>query len=949
MMSAGALAALAHALPAARLLLLVTQALGEDAPVAVQQIARSGARIRLRGLDSDALEALVTSALGEVPDRARLIRWLHSAAHGNPAQSIELLGSLIERGLVRYTSGSWSLPSELRDGDLPASLEEALSARVAALDEHALELGRLFAMHRGALSLLLCNQLLPGVGRRDLFSALDRLVSRQLLSVTGDTYRLRQEALRPLLLQGLSAERIRALHLELGNALLTAHALVLDGKLDATLASAPLDVLGAALQAGWHFVRGGDDERGRELLRSAGIELTHRGDGLTEAVPALEAAIEAYEAMGRSPFEIAYLQVPLTLAGTYSDYRLNYRHGERLLELLCDASGLATARRWARFFGRHLALAVALPIALVRYHVSAERRVAARSFREAFLGLISIASAVVGCSVPLLDSERAVRVTRLVEPLALFPRRHPARLVYDFLIALQHASTGQYGRARALGRDVLARLRAPGGLRGLPESARVQLEAGLHVMLGSLDANRTDGSVRQTFAALEQLRTSVSRQTLAGARAAYHAGRGERELFERWQREVDVLAAQSGSTWRQDVMLPRNLWWLHALCEDVMGLKHAMRRLEVIAAEAPTLAATRDAATACYFAERGNHAEALVRYGHVFEAALAEPNALALRLIGAYARILRGAGQPARAREVCERALAGLSPEDDEFTVLSLGPRLEHALAVADLGRLDEAAAMLDALVEQQSAHDNPMLRGLTHRARAAVAIRMRDAAAVEQHVAITREQCKRSENPALIAQARRLERDARAAGLLERAGPHSLRPGGAPAHDVSGVRDAFARCRGPHERLQVALDSIVSSARAECGYLYLLDPSGLRFAAPLAGMEPPESLREELQRELAELGRADEETNLVDAEPIAMQTVVDPDEQPELSRHRAGGAYRSVLLTTLKGNELVGVGAIALVRGDEPLAAVPHAVIEEVARSLFDAGDLRTVLVGGK
>ena len=945
--SAGALVALAHSLREVSLLLVVTQELNSPAPIAVRQLSRVAARIKLRALSMSELEALVTSALGEVPDRARLTRWLYGACQGNPAQSLDLLSNLIERGLVRYSGGTWSLPADLREQDLPATLEVALAQRVASLGHLARDLARVLAIHQGDLGLAHCSRLLPNIGRAELFAALDDLLARQVVSVTGNRYRLRQPALRPLLLEGLDPSRLRELHAELASALLATHRLADGASLQAQLANVGADVLGAALQAGWHFLRAGQEARGRELLRAAGIELTHRGEGLAEAVPALEAAIQAYEGLGRSRFEIAYLMVPLTLAGAYNDFRLDYRYGEPLLDVLCELTGLTMAQRWAPVLGHRLAFVVALPIAFVRFRTTS-RRLGARSFREAFLGLLSIASAIVGSSVPLVDAERADRVTQKLSALELFPRSHPARFIYDFLIALTDSASGRFGSALARAQTVRERLRTPGGVKGMPETARVQLEVGLHMLLGSLAANRTDESIKETIGALEQIHTSVSRQTLAGLRAHYHAGRGERELFERWQREVDVLAAQNGSTWRQDFLLARTSWWFDVLAGNPIGLKRAMRRLEVLAIDAPTVAATRDAAIACYLSERGRHREALERYRGVLEAAVAKPTAINMRLVATYARILRGAGDPHEACSVCERALGRLPKADEGFTVLTFGTHLEHVLSLAELGRLDNAIERMDALIEQQRSHDNPLLHALAHRTRASLALRTSDAEAVHEHLSAMHEHCRRSRNPVLIAQARSLEREVDRAGLLGPAAKQTLlqRRDDVADRSASALQSAFAYCRGPRERMQFALDAIIERSHAESGYLYLLHAGELRFAAPLAGAEPPEGLRDELARKLAECCRSEEETHQYETKPHLMQTLISTDEQPELALLCAEQAYRSVLLTMWRNEETIGVGAIALVPGAEPLLPIPRAFLEEIARGLFDAGDVLTARI---
>jgi hypothetical protein len=453
---------------------------------------------------------------------------------------------------------------------------------------------------------------------------------------------------------------------------------------------------------------------------------------------------------------------------------------------------------------------------------------------------------------------------------------------------------------------------------------------------------RTDGSVHRTLEALSRVETWTARQSAAGIRANYHAGRGERAHYERCSEELDVVAAQTGSTWRQDVLMPRNDWWYDALCEDVLGLKRAARKLEQLAEDHPTLASTREAAQACYLVERGRAADALARHGPALEAESREPSLYAMRFVATYARIARAAGEPERARATCEAALARVSEADREFTGLVLFVEVELALARAELGEEKRAAADLDRLLETQAKHDNALIHGLLHRARAQIALRLHDGAEYTRHLDAMEHWFARTENPTLIAQHQRLADDGRQAGLLagSRATPRPPRAG----RDLAQVRRSFMERRGPSERLQLAVDLLVEKSGAAAGYLYLLEPRGLSFAAPLVGSEPPASLLVELTARIEErrARAAEPASDTAQAEPLV--TVVEADEERALREIKPGAAYRAVLLTLPRPEKLVIVGAVALVPGIEPIAPIDQAYLEEVTRGIYDAGDVQTV-----
>jgi hypothetical protein len=54
--------------------------------------------------------------------------------------------------------------------------------------------------------------------------------------------------------------------------------------------------------------------------------------------------------------------------------------------------------------------------------------------------------------------------------------------------------------------------------------------------------------------------------------------------------------------------------------------------------------------------------------------------------------------------------------------------------------------------------------------------------------------------------------------------------------------------------------------------------------------------------------------------------------------------AYRTVPLTLLRAGELVVIGVVVLIAGDEPLQPLSSAFVEDVARGIYDSGDVRTV-----
>jgi tRNA A-37 threonylcarbamoyl transferase component Bud32 len=935
--SAGALVLIAHAAPRARLLLAVTEERDALAPAAIRQLTRVAARIRLRSLDGEDIDKLITSVFGDVPHRSRLAAWLVSAGRGNPGQSLELLKHLVDRGIIRYGGGAWALPAELPEEQLPKGLEEALLARMATLGPEAHRLARLFALYRGALPLRVCLKLAPEHSDAQIVGALDRLVASEILVRADDAYRFGREATRARLLAGLTPAELLTLHAALARAFFETRPELFEAiaqRKQSTLSTADL---GLALQVASHIERGGEEERGRILMREAAVELTVRGDGLAEAVPALENAIAVLRQQGRPPYELLPLLVPLTLAGTYTDFRLSYRYGDETLNQLLDIAGLTWAAKARRYLGPRLALWVGLAGGFLRFQLT-DRSSSTAGFRDVMLGVMGIGTALLGTFSVLVDKERARGVAARLEMLGYFPEGHPVRWVHMLQLALLDTTLGNAAGSCDKAMRVFEALSAPGGVPGVREEARLQLAVGCLTPVSLGYGQRVDGKVHAVFEALDQMHMSVSRQIAAGARATYYGHRGERSKFIAYHEETDMLASQAGSTWREDIGTPRQMWSTYALCEDVMGLKRAAHDLDKLAEELPSIRDLRDAARACYLCERGMPGQALAEYRAMFERTIREPQLQGTRFAGAYARILRVAGEPQRAKEVCEEALGRLAPENRAFKMAVFGAQLELLLATAALGQLEQAAEALDALIDEQAAHDNPLLHGLAHKARAEVALAQRDRQCLRRHLNEMDSWFRRSDNPALVAQCQRLFKEGRLAGVLDSDRPSEGGAGPMP-REIAQVSVAFHACRGPAERLQVAIDLVVGKAGAERGYLYLLEPSGLRFAAPLVGSEPPEGLLKDLG---ARIERLREDPLRTRPEGTFETTVYDDD--PQFGSQSATD-YVSLLLTFPRERELVVVGAIAMVPPSEvPLAKIDPSYLESIARAIYGAGDVRSV-----
>jgi Protein kinase domain/AAA ATPase domain len=848
--SAFVLTLLAQAARARPLLLAMTRVLGAPAAPGVEQASYLGPTLALHPLSQPAVEQLVRSAFGEVPNRTRLSQWLLRNGRGVPGPMMDLLRQLTAHDVIRHVGGSWVLPAEIVNSAFMEQANTQFPQRVRSLNPLAHKLLQAFALHNAPLGEDVCFALAPEATPRAVLDAIGLLLREQVLSESREGYQLSQSTLRKPLLaeleQGARSER----ELQLARAIWSLSPSTFEALSENALTDLTSGQLVRGIACGLHFLRGGEHALAGKLLRFGAVELTVRGDRLADAAPDLEAAVETYRALGAHRNTYVALLPPLALAGTYLDHRLSYRYGEELMDTLAELSGLKWAAFLRRFIGGRVALFLSLAVAFVAFQLVPKRRAVA-DFRELLLGLMGIGSAVIAVSTVLQDHERAQRFLGLLAMLRFFPSKHPVRMVYEFQLAMTRLSAGDYQSARELSRRALAFVQSKDAT-SLPEQARGQLASGILMLLGQIDALRTDGSVAEDLLAMESLDTFTSRQCRTTTLVAFHGHRGERGPFQRHLEELDRLAADTGAVWRHDVQLPRLLWSSTAMCEDVMGLKRSVEQLDALADEVRSVGRLRDATHACYLAERGMPRDALTRYSALFEAIdLEAPSLRDVQYLGAYARILRKAGELTRAKRVCEAVLAKLSPEARAFTLLCFSLDLELSLVLSQLGQHAAAQEKIDALLGAQSHHDNPMLHGLAHGARAEIALAAGDKKTVEHHLARMGEWLRDTEHPTLFAQYQRMSDKLNA---LKSSVRHSRAPLFAK-QDIEMILRSYVE---PAKRYQKALELCLGEADAQRGYLYLMRDEELWLAAK-NGLELPSSLclgelREHVQAHRARL-----------------------------------------------------------------------------------------------
>jgi hypothetical protein len=115
----------------------------------------------------------------------------------------------------------------------------------------------------------------------------------------------------------------------------------------------------------------------------------------------------------------------------------------------------------------------------------------------------------------------------------------------------------------------------------------------------------------------------------------------------------------------------------------------------------------------------------------------------------------------------------------------------------------------------------------------------------------------------------------------------------------------------------------VISETRASAGYLFLRKSGQLVLVAPSFGEEPPAELAKALAR-----------------------AIEAPDEVATVAELRRGDLekldWKPVALTVRISNELrFTIGGIAVIAGALPLKDANPQLVEEIARELYEAGDV--------
>lgn len=900
--------------------LLVALTLDSTAPLppAMQSRCRLLRRISLH-VTADALgegqtESLLGSVFGEVPNLQLVSRRVYTLAQGNPRDTLQLAQHLVDEGIARYAAGEWSLPSRISGRELPASMAEATTTRIAALNPDARRIARSMALEpRLHFDFAECA-LLSARGRMaELLTALDELVAAGIVTVAGERYALAAPSVRSALLDGAdSADRV-SLHRALADV---------------------CEQRGDAFRVAQHLLHAGDEARALDVLveHAQAAERVQDTDAaayvkLMQAPPddwfeTYDLALRVAAQHGHSTKDMYWIRLRLSVVVSISLVGPEAtQHVEALLQQLYRDSGLDLYADLDPSVDRGARLATMFQQATARYEATPEHervldpgnaiRQLARVMLEA-LGLIVLSN----------DYAFWQRLPSLAPLTALSPALGVVELLVQGLGARM---TGRTELALKSYAALLARLAEPDGA-GLGAS---------HVLHTRL---RVTGSVGIQEAALG-LRSCLERARELEPHAMYelnakqlrmlhHLWQGDFADVERLRREVELLRVQSTERQAFDNQHLMAEAVAHALAEDLTQMKRVVDAVKPFAALYPGWMPVLHFCLGEYQRIRGDHAAALRELDLALASMQAGRHQLWAQATGARVRALLALGRAEEARASAEAALA-LAAQSGLGYVQNY-VRMPLGLALAMLGRHTEAASSAQSAIDSFEALGSTGLNlALAYETRARVAELAGDGGAVVKFSSLAAAQLARGKNSRLLGAGRKLSGVASgkmAADLASDSQSHT------------GLFSSMLQaCRSAAERAQCGVDTLIRQSGAAAGVLYIKDDQGLLCAAR-SGEFVPDGKLEALMHAYFDREANDREETQSNPDPAASMRTACEWAGP------GGQRYVPVVLSHAGEIGWAMTGLAVLVIEPSVRFTYPGRFAAELSRKLAATGDAQVV-----
>jgi hypothetical protein len=897
-----------------------------EASQAIDVLARRCEEISLSALDRDQTQALLGSVFGDVANLGLLTDEIYKIALGNPRQSLDVAQHLLDKGLISYASGTWTLPRQLSATDLPRSAEEAIRARIANLDPLARCLAEAQALaFDNVFTRDQYHALRPDVATAQIDAAISELLSKQALAGDGQHYTLANRVWTAAFEAGLSPSTAEERH--------------------RALAEMFRDRSGMAMIH--HLFAAGCNEEGLEALLARHREYEEKFDLKTvmsmnaaQMGPSYLAALATAQHGKRSPRTVHELRRWLASLSVASDSGYYWQTAPEWLAQLKLDSGLAAWEADTECQNAGERITRALQSAQQNYLATPE---AERVYRvdEAIRLLAQYVAVSIAIGARAMHTELLASLPELLEPFA--PLSPVIEAIWQNSLATRETNRdGKYESGRLRWIDVHAKLSR---LTGADLQHVDVISNAVAFAVGMSEAVLGMASATTWAARLDQ--DPMQRLSALYLRKIVRLEQGDWNGADRIRRDAEVLGLQARAPQMFSTLLSVELN-AHAQARDLVGVKEIIERMRPLAARYPGWVPYLHLAEARFQLIRDDLPAAKSGFEHCIALAAGKGDAAPRKVpiwIGAHAGLAEVLLALDRPRDAYDCALAGLRVCDtNQIDAQTAELTRVLALSEAKLGDFGSAIARLEAMIQKQIALGVSGLKlGLSYETRARVAIWDGDEVALESYARLTAREYRHGTGCPLGARYERLMNEARRCGfhvtidLSDFESSTQIENSRFGTHNVTTmVSQAMAGIPDADDRARRALRLVCNARAARGGHLYLVAPSGVDLAASYGLPEPPAGLVA-LVREFVTQEALRSETMTV----VATNTLAG--ELPSAgSLAQVGGTSYDLLLLSCVVESLGTVVGVIAAAADEARTRSTHQaqLLAAVALHLLSAND---------
>jgi tetratricopeptide (TPR) repeat protein len=364
-------------------------------------------------------------------------------------------------------------------------------------------------------------------------------------------------------------------------------------------------------------------------------------------------------------------------------------------------------------------------------------------------------------------------------------------------------------------------------------------------------------------------------------------------------------AIQRGSAWQVETWAPGAFIGVYLRTNDALSMKRALEDLKRLCKELPSLHTYVRRSAGSYLLLRGKYAEALTALDDCLRE---EPLSIVGwgRSHGSLARAYNALGEHTRARDICQRALSQLKPEDLAFTALNILLQIEHALARAGLGELREAASEIEDLLSRHASNQGPLTLGALNEARARIALAANDPALAADYLLKMEGWYHPTGIPTLIQRCARLAKELRAkSGQDVVSGTYDT------TYASNSIERMFSEVMGVTHCAERVLGLIAPEASE--AYLFLPEPDGVKLAARGGNAVPSEAMMRWVEGRLRQALENENTVVVEDLASVVQANLFEMGEQTfQITMLYAADAYKDVVVGATVTLHREGNGALS-------------------------------------